>query len=112
MYRLVVRKAARIDVLDARTWYEPASQGVATRFLDSLDHAFESVQAAPERWPIAGGGIRRVSLRSFPYSVYYGARRNDVVVVAVLHHRRDPLIWRRRVGLNEPGSRYAPTEAA
>jgi toxin ParE1/3/4 len=111
MYRLVVRKAARTDVLGARVWYEQASQGVAARFLDSLEHALESVLAAPERWQIAGGGIRRVSLRGFPYSVYYGVRRNDVVVVTVMHHRRDPLVWRRRVCLNEPGNQYAATEA-
>ncbi|MBX3500270.1 MAG: type II toxin-antitoxin system RelE/ParE family toxin [Alphaproteobacteria bacterium] len=111
-YRLVIRRAARANVVGARTWYGQASDSVRERFLDSLDRAFEAVLAAPERWPIARGHIRRISLGGFPYTIYYAIRRNDIVVVAVMHHRRDPLVWRRRVGLNEAAARYAETGAA
>lgn len=111
-YRLVIRKAARADALDVRKWYLQSSDRVVSRFLDSLDHAFESVLLAPERWPLAAGGIRRISLRGFPYSMYYAIRRKDVIVLAITHHRRDPLVWRRRVGLNEQADRYAPPTAA
>lgn len=111
-YRLVIRRAARADILGARTWYSRVSDGLVARFLDSLDHTFEAVLGAPNRWPVARGHTRRISLGGFPHTVYYGVRRDDVIVVAVVHHRRDPLIWRRRAGLNEPVGQYAATGVA
>lgn len=111
-YRLVIRRAARANILGARIWYSQVSDGLVARFLDGLDHVFEAVLGAPDRWPIARGHIRRVSLGGFPYTVYYGVRRNEVIVVAVMHHKRDPLIWRRRAGLNEPAGEYVATGAS
>lgn len=110
-YRLVIRRAARADILGARDWYSQISDGLVARFLDSLDHAFEAVLEAPDRWPVARGRVRRVSLGGFPCTVYYGARRNEVIVVAVMRQRRDPLIWRGRVGLNEDAANYAAAGA-
>jgi toxin ParE1/3/4 len=33
----------------------------------------------------------------FPYSVIYSLLEDDVLVVAVAHHRRRPFYWRDRV---------------
>lgn len=36
--------------------------------------------------------IRRVVARRFPYSVYFRAEENRIVVLAVFHSKRDPAI--------------------
>jgi hypothetical protein len=36
-------------------------------------------------------------LHTFPYAVYFRAHDEDVVVLAALHLRRNPRVWRTRV---------------
>ena len=41
-------------------------------------------------------GVRRSFLRQFPYAVFYRVEENRVVVIAVMHTRRDPRRWQSR----------------
>lgn len=111
MRRLVIRREARADILEARTWYDRDSGDVGDRFLLAVNAVLETLAAAPNLWPDLGEGVRRSPVRGFPYSVYYFADEQKLTVLAVVHHRRDPSIWRRRVGLNEDVTRYAATGA-
>lgn len=40
-------------------------------------------------------------MRRFPYSLYYRELQGEVVVVAVVHTRRHPDVWRREVDATE-----------
>jgi plasmid stabilization system protein ParE len=42
------------------------------------------------------GEIRCVRARRFPYSVFYRVEGDQIVVLAVFHARRDPIIWQVR----------------
>lgn len=42
-------------------------------------------------------GIRRRLLRRFPYAILYATDSVGVLVIAVMHQRRRPDHWRRRV---------------
>jgi len=50
----------------------------------------------PELHPVVYRGVRRAITRRFPYSIYYRMERNEVVVLGVLHMRRDPKEWQSR----------------
>lgn len=112
MRRLVIRREARADILEARTWYDRDSNNVGDRFLLAVDTALTALAAAPNLWPDFGEGVRRSPVRGFPYSVYYFTDERRLTVFAVMHYRRDPLVWRRRAGLNEDAANYAATGAA
>jgi hypothetical protein len=43
-----------------------------------------------------GGYVHRALLHTFPYAVYFQTSDEIVVVLAVLHLRRDPKVWRGR----------------
>jgi plasmid stabilization system protein ParE len=102
--RLVIRRPAQADILEARSWYDRESRTVGDRFLHTLNARLRALIELPNLWPVVGKGVRRAPVKGFPYSVYYTISPHRLTVVAVAHHRRDPLIWRRRVGLNElPG---------
>lgn len=105
--RLVIRRQAQADILEARSWYDRDSHAVGDRFLHTLNARLTALLATPNLWPDLGKGVRRAPVKDFPYSVYYTVDRYRLTVVAVAHHRRDPLVWRRRVGLNEPTGQYA-----
>lgn len=62
-----------------------------------IEQAIANAAAGPLRYQLVFGDVRRAVARRFPYAVYFRARSNKLVVLAVFHGRRDPAIWRRRV---------------
>jgi len=39
---------------------------------------------------------RRAKVRKFPYNVFFRVQADRVEVIAVLHGRRDPSVWKGR----------------
>ncbi len=91
-YRLLDR--AEAELLDAALFYQEKVQGLGGDFLDAVDRAFDEILEAPERWPLIGEEIRRHFVRRFPYSVLYRVDPDEIVVLAVAHHRRRPWYWK------------------
>lgn len=70
---------------------------LARNLPSKIEQAVAGAAAAPERYPIIFGDIRRTVARRFPFSVYFRVRFDSMVVLAVFHGRRNPAIWQRRV---------------
>ena len=97
MATLEIRALAQDDIDSASAGYYAQDPRLVPRFLQALDVAFARIQDAPERFPFVQAPVRRVMLRKFPYSIYYVFESQKVGVLAVLHHRRSPKHWKRRV---------------
>lgn len=82
---------AEQDVSDIYDWYESQRDGLGEVFLAYLGGLTKQLSIYPERWRVIYNGTRKAILRRFPYSVYYrlGSDRT-ILIVAVLHDRRDP----------------------
>jgi plasmid stabilization system protein ParE len=87
---------AQADLDDAATWYESQQSGLGSRFLDAVDHVLNRVRETPLQFPSVSAGVRRALLQTFPYAVYFRDTEQAVVILAVLHLRRDPRVWRGR----------------
>jgi len=94
--RWIVRPLAQADIGDAVTWYQQQQSGLGSRFLDLLDHVFKRIRETPMQFPTVSLDVRRALLHTFPYAVYFRETEQAVVILAVLHLRRDPWIWRHR----------------
>jgi toxin ParE1/3/4 len=94
--RWIVRPLAQADIDDAVTCYEQQQSELGSRFLDVLDRVFKRSRDTPLQFPTISIGVRRALLHTFPYAVYFRDTEQAVVILAVLHLRRDPRIWRRR----------------
>ena len=90
------RAAARADVRRAAAWYAERSSQAATGFHEELTAAIALIETAPEAFPIRYRGVRRVSLRRYPYGVYYRVSEEAIEIIAVLHGKQHPRRWRRR----------------
>ena len=95
--RIVFRRAAKSEFEDAAVWYDEKRSGLGEEFIVEIEQAVANAAAAPQRYPIVFGDIRRTVARRFPFSVYFRVRANELVVLAVFHGRRNPTIWRRRL---------------
>ena len=93
---MIIRPEAEADLADARNWYESQQEGLGDEFLECVAVAFEKIERMPESHHIIEHGIRRALTARFPFSIYYRIQENDLVVLAVLHSRRDPRTWKSR----------------
>ena len=101
MSRLVVRPSAELDIQDAADWYEDEEIGLGGQFVDELRHVIQRISELPSQFPDVGRGARRALLKRFPYAIYFLLRgegdERAVILLAVLHQRRSPSVWRTRV---------------
>jgi plasmid stabilization system protein ParE len=94
--RFTVRPLAEADLEEAARWYDDERAGLADRFLSDVDRTFARIRERPLQFPTVSSEVRRALLHTFPYAVYFRASEEVVVVLAVLHLRRNPKVWRRR----------------
>lgn len=78
------------DLADARDWYESRADGLGEDFIRMAYAGFEELLEFPEKYEEVYGVFRRALLRRFPYSIYYVASEDAVVVYGVFHSARDP----------------------
>lgn len=92
MKRLRWTVSARNEARAASDWYREQNPYAAERFEGTLRTALADICEAPQRWPAwRATQNRRYIVLHFPYSIIYRLSDDDrVLVVAVLHHSRDP----------------------
>ena len=93
----IVRPLAEADLEHAARWYDEEQTGLGSRFLSAVDQVFGRIRESPQQFPVVSGDIRRALLPTFPYAAYFRTTEESVVVLALLHLRRNPKIWRARV---------------
>jgi toxin ParE1/3/4 len=96
-YQLLTSAQAERDIQDAYRWHEEQRRGLGKELVAELRVAFYKCTASPLVYQPRRGGVRRVLLRRFPYAVYFPLEEQLVEVFAVLHVRRNPSEWQRRV---------------
>lgn len=85
-----------MDIAEAASQYEQERPGLGERFVADLDETLAGLAMAPLLFPRVDDEVRRCGFRHFPYAIYY-LPEEPCVVVAVLHRRRDPMVWKRRL---------------
>jgi plasmid stabilization system protein ParE len=93
---IAFRAAARADVEAAVLGYEDRQAGLAQRFLAEVDRCLALAAEHPLRFAIKHHEIRCAPVRRFPYLIYFVAEQKRIVVLAVFHVRRDPIVWQER----------------
>lgn len=92
-----LRPEAQVDIEEAALWYEDQRSGLGDLFTTETFGLIQRIAEAPLQFPRVGQLVRRGLLERFPYSVYFIPDEHATVILAVLHQRRDPATWKRRV---------------
>jgi plasmid stabilization system protein ParE len=93
-FRVRLRRKALDDVGQIRSWYRNIDPSVEERFLQALNEGLNRIETRPFAYRILYRKTRRILLGKFPYSVYYVIQDANVVVLAVIHHKRNPELAR------------------
>ena len=91
MSRVVVfRRLAKRELDDAILWYEDRRKGLGYAFSVAIQKQIARISISPEQFPRVQGDVRKAVLRRFPYSIYFITDKQRIVVLAIVHVRRDP----------------------
>ncbi len=96
-YSLLVRQEAEADLQEAYSYYESCGEGLGRDFLQCIETVAHTIQVNPHLYRAIHKNIMRCMLNKFPYGVYYTIKNETVVIVAVMHVRRDPIRWQKRI---------------
>lgn len=90
MYHLVLKPRAILMTKDAYDWYEKQRNGLGEEFLEELDKFYDKIRKHPEYFGRIKKEFRQAALKRFPFVLIYEIFKNDVVVFAVFHTKRNP----------------------
>ncbi len=93
---LIIRKEAEHDIKDAYEWYEKQQLNLGKAFIAEIESRFELIQDSPTLFAKIFLDVRRTLSNRFPYSIYFIHNDNDIIVIGVLHQRRNPAVWQDR----------------
>lgn len=93
---ILVRRKALRDIAEIRRWYRQIDLSLEERFRSDLEEALSRMEAHPLAYQVLHRNTRRMSLKSFPYNLYYCVQGTKLRVVAVVHNKRSPGIARAR----------------
>jgi plasmid stabilization system protein ParE len=88
---------AETEFVAAIDWYEARSVGLGGDFAAEIHAAIRRAASLPLAWPQLDRDIRRVLANRFPYGVLYAQREDHILILAVMHLRREPDYWRQRL---------------
>ncbi|HEY0195564.1 MAG TPA: hypothetical protein VGC42_30830 [Kofleriaceae bacterium] len=99
---LRVDAEAEIEIAEAIERYDREREGLGVAFWSTVSDALDTLVApGPECGPIIGVapelGIRRKLLSRFPYAIVFIETDTTVRVISVMHGRRLPAYWLRRL---------------
>jgi plasmid stabilization system protein ParE len=93
---VVLTAEAEADLDEAAQWYEQRSSGLGSDLVSRVRDTLAQISSTPLLYPEVHAGIRRASVRRFPYGVFYRPGKNRIEVIAVFHDRRDTTAVKRR----------------
>lgn len=93
---LIIRKEAEQDIASAYQWYEEQRSYLGKAFIAEIENQLHKLEKKPELYSLLAGKVRRALCKKFPYSIYFICKGSDIVVIGVLHQRRNPAVWQIR----------------
>ena len=97
--RITFLKPAQAEVDEAVAYFDEQRAGLGDRFEQDLQSTLNFVIEQPTLGKVVGGRVRKMRFRTFRYNLIYIPDPDEIIIVAVAHHRRRPGYWERRLTL-------------
>lgn len=82
---------------EAVEYYNNEREGLGYEFANEVRRSLGRIKKHPEAWPQLSERTRRCRTDRFPYGIIYHIRPDHILVVGVMHAKRDPLSWQDRI---------------
>jgi toxin ParE1/3/4 len=91
IYRLA--RSAQNDVREIVSYYSSQKKGLGLRFANDLELTCSAISENPLIGRPLSARTRRWLMGDFPYLVLYRVLANDVLILKIVHEKRDPANW-------------------
>ncbi len=95
--RLNYHPDAEVELIAAARFYEDKVPALGAEFLGFVEDGVRAILKAPGRFRIVEGDVRKVTLKQFPYAIYFRMLPEEVRILAFKHHSRHPDYWHYRI---------------
>lgn len=76
--------------------YDDMRTALGDRFRAEVESTIARILRFPTGWQPLSEVVRRCRLTSFPYGIIYRITADEIRILAIMHHRREPTYWRDR----------------
>lgn len=94
-YRFVNEASAELH--DHIRYFDAQDPALGDRFIERIYFVIRDIRHYPESGALLAGNVRKRVAGVFPYSVLYVDRTEEIVIVAIAPHSRQPGYWRKRL---------------
>jgi hypothetical protein len=88
---------ADTEFREAVEYYEACESGLGYDFSFEVFSTVQTIVNSPAAWPVMEDDVRRCLINRFPYGVLYSIENTEIFILAVMHLRRDPNYWKKRL---------------
>jgi plasmid stabilization system protein ParE len=84
-YKVIVKEEARLDLLEAYSYYENQQTGLGEKFLAAVQSRMSNIAEHPEYYSYIDNNylLRDAAINGFPYVIIYEVAKADIVIYAV-----------------------------
>ena len=85
------------EYFEAVGYYCAIDSGLGIRFDAEIQRLVEAIGRDPKRFSRFNPPVQRALCRQFPYSIIYLEQADRIWIVAVMHAKRHPSYWKKRL---------------
>ena len=87
---------AERELEEIETHYDSILPELGNRFRQEVEMTISRIVKFPNGWQPLSKVVRRCMLSDFPYGIIYRVKPDELRLLAVMHHRREPNYWKTR----------------
>lgn len=84
------------DVKNAMAWYSSQRAGLGDDFLLAFEVEIIRILKSPLIYATVKNQIRRALIARFPYAIFFIVEESTILILAVVHQKRKPSVWKKR----------------
>ncbi|MFM2429512.1 MAG: hypothetical protein RLZZ511_725 [Cyanobacteriota bacterium] len=88
-YVPVFRSIIKSEIDQAYEWYESQRPELGDEFLECIHQQVNLICQVPEAYRVIYRDVRRVLVKRFPYAIYYRIISSRIIIIAVIHTRKN-----------------------
>jgi plasmid stabilization system protein ParE len=87
---------AEREFTEAVEYYESRESGLGYDFSMEVFATIQNIINHPNAWPFIAEDVRRCLVNRFPYGALYSIEHDEILILAIMHLRRNPDYWKKR----------------
>jgi hypothetical protein len=95
--KIIILAVAERELSEAIVYYNSECPGLGYEFALETRDSLKRIGSFPDAWPPFSKTTRRCLINRFPYGILYQKRKDEIIVYAFMHLKRNPETWLKRL---------------